>query len=218
MPYCKCCELQDAMFGPRKSPDGLPMDHGVCDLCSRHLGSHESKLRKKERDHREMWIESLRYTVETLTEQHAEELARRDEQEAALQEELVSRPVQVVIENLDIEVVKEAHRKAQGAYRSRDHAFRQLTMIHLQHFEAHAGQCRCGLPIDDCEIALIVDNYRALKTWEYINTERRKRHQIHQLPKHHPGIIDARWDPDEEQRAEFDSYDDVWDWENDRPA
>lgn len=206
MAYCKCCQVEGAIFGPTRSFNGLPVSNVVCGICMRHQRSLPVDLMKKEKDHSDLWAESKREAIEELTELHAEDVARLESRIAAMQEELGSRPVQVVTENLDAEVVDQAHRDAEQAYRSRDHAYLQLTMIHMQHFEAQAGQCRCGIPIEECEVAMIVDNFRGLKAWERNQWERRRRHQRHMLPSNHPGIIDARWDYDEDEVAEFDPY------------
>lgn len=206
MPYCRCCETPDAIYGPARAPDGLPTAAIVCGLCSKHQGSHEFDLKKKDRVHKEMWAESKREALEDLTETYDAKLAAKDAEIERLEHELASRPIQVVTENLDLAVVAEAHGKAQSAYRSRDSAFRQLTRVHMLHHETRAGFCRCGKPIDDCEIAALVEGSRALRTWEWVNAERRRKGQVHSLPRDHPGIVDARWDPEHDEIREFDYY------------
>lgn len=203
--YCKCCELPDAIFGPQKSFNGLPMAQIVCDLCARHQRSMLVDVQKKERDHREMWMESNRYDLEVMADKHAEEVEELQASIAALQK-LDERPVQVVETNLDAGVVSKAHEDARKAYRSRDHAYLQMTKVHMLHFEVKAGLCRCGIPIEECEIAMIFEGFRGLLAWERNQWERRRRHQNHMLPDGHPGITDARWDPDEDEVAEFDPY------------
>lgn len=206
MPYCRCCELDDAPFGPQRSFNDLPMAAIVCGICSKHQRSLLVDVQKRERDHREMWIESKRYALEVLADNHADVVASLQATIDGLKEELEARPVRVVFENLDAEEVQAAHAAAQSAYRSRDYAYLQLTKIHMHHFEAQVGQCRCGVPIDECEVGAVVDGFRGLKAWERNQTERRRRDQHHMLPRDHPGIIDARWDFDEDEVAEFDAY------------
>lgn len=206
MTYCKCCQLEDAIFGPQRSFNDLPMALIVCNLCSRHQRSLPADLIKRDREHCEMWAESKRYALEDLTERHEKEIARLEAHVETLQEELDNRPVQVVTENLDIEEVQQAHEDAETAYHKREHAFLQLTRIHMLHYEAQVGKCRCGIPTEECDVAWIVDNFRALKNWEHNQTARRRQGRDHMLPANHPGIIDARWDPDDDEVAEFAPY------------
>ena len=178
----------------------------VCGICSKHQRSLPVDLKKKDKDHREMWMESKRYALEVISDRHADVVESLQASIDALKEELDTRPVQVVFKNLDAEEVEAAHVDAQAAYRKRDHAYLQLTKIHMHHFEAQVGQCRCGLPIDECEVGSIVDGFRGLKAWERNQTERRRRDQDHMLPRDHPGIIDARWDFEQDEVDEFDAY------------
>ena len=115
VPYCRCCELDDAIFGPQRSFNDLPMAAIVCGICSRHQRSLPVDLKRRDRDHREMWMESKRYSLEVAIDEHAREVAQLQSEIATLQEELDTRPVQVVVENLDLEVVSEAHRDAESA-------------------------------------------------------------------------------------------------------
>ena len=206
MAYCKCCHLEDALFGPPRSFNGLPVAQIACDLCAKHQGSHVEDFKKREKMHCEMWAESKREALEDLGNDYEVKLSNLKDEIAGLKQELDERPVQVVTENLDAGVVAEAHEDARGAYRSRDTAFRRMTQVHMLHHESRAGYCRCGREIDDCEVAALVEGFRALKTWEWVNSERRRKRQVHSLPKDHPGIVDARWDPDSDEIREFDYY------------
>lgn len=203
---CRCCGLETALFGPPRMFNGLPAAAIVCDLCARHQGSHQSELRKRDRDHVEMWREDKREAVTALVERHERTVAGLQETIRELQTTLDERPVQVVYQNLDQEEVDQAHQHARRAYRSRDRAFLDLTRIHLLHFELSAGRCRCGKPLDRCEEAAIVDTAKALRGREHHHAERRRQGKPHLLPHGHPGIVDARWDPDDDTAAEFDDY------------
>jgi hypothetical protein len=123
-------------------------------------------------------------------------LAEVEQERDHLQQQLDARPVRVVTENLDKQTVDEALLKRDAAYRSRDSAFRALCEVRLLHREREPGMCRCGRRLDRCEIAIIVDRYPALRSWEKQQVDRFRRHEVHSLPDNHPAIIDPRWQPD----------------------
>lgn len=110
-------------------------------------------------------------------------------------------------ENVDAHVLRAAQEEAERAFRSRDAVMRAMTLLHLRHFETGSGRCRCGRQADDCEERVILDGSRALRAWERRHTEWRRRGEPHDLPSGHPGVVDARWDPDEDDRRLFDDYD-----------
>lgn len=204
---CRCCGRANALFGPQREFNGLPSASIVCDLCARHLGSHSRKSARRDRDHKAMWAEDLRETVERLEEQGDQVVAELETKVSELETELEERPYRIVYKNLDQEEVVEAHNAAERAYRSRDRAFVALTRVHLLHFETSDGHCRCGRRWDQCEEAAIVDTFRALRHWERHHHERRRQGQRHHLPQGHPGIVDARWDPDDANvEDDFDEY------------
>ena len=103
----------------------------------------------------------------------------------------------MVKQNLDLETVQAAKAESERAFRSRDHAFLMLSRIHLLHHEVTGCRCRCGLTWERREIAAIVDSSKALKNWEHKQSERRRLGRDHVLPPNHPGVVDARWDPNE---------------------
>lgn len=179
---CKCCGLVDAIFAPRKAFNGLPQANIVCDLCARHQGSDAYDLKKAVQVHREMWAEHERERVEALTERHEARVAERDAKIEQLQEELDQRPVQVIEKWVDADVLHEAHAAATAAYRSRDHAFRQMCLIHMKHHEVTGERCSCGRSIADCDVVGVLEGYRALMRWERKQEERRDQGLSHQLP------------------------------------
>jgi hypothetical protein len=151
-----------------------------------------------------MWREDKRETVDNATKQTQRKVAGLEETIRQLRSELEERPVQVVFKNLDQEDVDAAHEAARRAYRSRDRAFLDLTRVHMLHFETAAARCRCGKSLEQCEEATIVDTSTALRGWERNHNERRRRGDPHLLPQGHPGVVDARWDPDDDDTAELD--------------
>lgn len=167
----------------------------------------EVDLKKRIREHTDLWEYALEARTEELNEAHAAELAQRDaviaELKANLEAEIEERPVQVVNQYVGQEKIDEALANRDRAYRSRDSAFFDLTRLHMLHFEQSAGRCRCGKPIDDCEEAAILDGSKALRGWEREQTRRRKLDLDHHLPRNHPGVVDARWDPDDDSVTEF---------------
>jgi uncharacterized protein (DUF3084 family) len=74
-----------------------------------------------------------------------------------LEQELRDRPTQTVDRYVNLEELEEARKEAERAFRSRENAWQALCMIRLKHREGQPGQCRCGLRLDRCEVALIVD-------------------------------------------------------------
>lgn len=207
MAGCTCCGRINAIFGQVRAPDGLPSRALVCGLCSRHQGNHETDLKRRNVCHIEMYQEDLLEQEERLTEQRLTEVAAREETISELRQELEERPVQVVYENVDKQVLDNALSEQNRAFRSRDRVLRDMTMLHLLHFELDSGKCRCGKPADDCEERVILDGSRALRAWERHQHEARRRGDPHSLPMGHPGIVDARWDPDEEDDL-YDEFDD----------
>lgn len=151
-----------------------------------------------------MWSEHERERVENLTARHETELSLRDAQMAKLQEELEERPVQVVEKWVDADVLHEAHTVATAAYRSRDHAFRQMCLIHTKHHEITGERCRCGRSIADCDVVGVLESYRALLRWERRQEERRDQGQTHQFPWEYVKHLGGN-QPGDDPR-EFDPY------------
>lgn len=144
-----------------------------------------------------MWKEHEREAIEHLTEWHEAALAVLERERRAAQEELDQRPVRVVAENLDQDAVNTAHQRADAARRSRDWAYVDLARLHMLHFETSSGKCRCGKAWERCEEAVILDQSKPLRRWERAEHERRRAGDVHMLPPGHPGVVDARWDPDD---------------------
>lgn len=184
---CVCCGRINATFAAVRAPDGLPTRTNVCGLCARHQGNLESDFKKRNDVHIEMWREDLREREEEL------ETIITD-----LRQELLDRPVQSVNVHIDQPILDEAREGAQRAFRSRDSAFVALTRLHMLHFEATADKCRCGRKADDCDERRVLDGSKALRAWEKRQSDARRRGDWSLLPRDHPGVVDARWDPDEE--------------------
>lgn len=204
MGYCKCCALDNAIFSPRKAFNGLPQAAIVCDLCARHQGSDAYDLRKAGQVHREMWTEHERERIEDLTQRHQRLLDERDAKISQLEEELEARPVQVVEKWVDADVLHGAHEAATAAYRSRDHAFRQMVLLHMKHHEVTGERCSCRRSIADCDVVGVLEGYRALLRWERKQEERRDQGLTHQLPWEYVkylGGVEPGDDP-----HEFDPY------------
>jgi hypothetical protein len=207
MAGCPCCGRTNAIYSQVRAPDGLPSRAVVCGLCSRHQGSHEIDLKRRSEMHIEMWREDLAEQEERLTDQRLRETAGLELTIAELRQELEERPVQVVYENVDKQTLDDAISETNRAFRSRDRVLRDMTTLHLKHFETGSGRCRCGKPADDCDERVILDGSRALRAWERRHTEYRRRGEPHSLPHGHPGVVDARWDPDTD-RDLYDEFED----------
>ncbi|MCU1635774.1 MAG: hypothetical protein JWQ68_1013 [Cryobacterium sp.] len=122
--------------------------------------------------HIEMWREDLtEQQEERLTDQRLREIASLELTIAELRQELDERPIQVVYENVDKQTLDDAISETNRAFRSRDRVLRDMTTLHLKHFETESGRCGCGKPADGCDERVILDGSRALRAWE-----RRHRH------------------------------------------
>jgi hypothetical protein len=193
--YCECCRLDGRYLADPKAPDGLPASTRICGLCIKHLGSGPSAVSRRDRQHQEIYAEEARYAIELADEAHAAEAERLQKRIQELEEELATRPVRIVTENLDLEHVQDAERQRDQAFRSRDTAFRALAEVHMLHFSRDSKRCSCGIAYIHCKVAQIVDQYEALARWERRQAERRRQDLDHLLPPGHPGIIDATWEP-----------------------
>lgn len=201
---CPCCGLDNAIFTPRKAFNGLPQASIVCDLCARHQGSDVHDLKKAAKVHREMWEEHERERIELLEECQQRQIAERDARIAGLQEELEQRPVRVVEKWMEAGVLNEAHEAAARAYHSRDHAFRQMCLIHMKHHEVTGERCSCGRSIADCDVVGILEGYRALMRWELRQEERRDQGKSHQLPYEYVKYLGGSEPGDD--LSEYDPY------------
>ena len=211
MGYCRCCGLDNAIFSPRKAFNDLPQAAIVCDLCARHQGSDAHDLKKALTLHKDMAAEHERERVEALEDRHASALAKKnsllaekDAEIASLREELDQRPVQVVEKWVDGDELRAAHEGATTAYRSRDHAFRQMCLIHIKHHEVSGERCSCGRSIADCDVVGILEGYRALMRWERRQEERRDKGLSHELPWEYVQKLGGREPGDDPH--EFDPY------------
>jgi hypothetical protein len=114
---------------------------------------------------------------------------------AELEQELRDRPTRTVDRWVNRDELEEAQEEAQRAFRSRENAWQALCEVRLLHREGQPGQCRCGLRLDRCKVAQIVDHYPALEKWEREQVSRLRRGLIHALPEGHPALLDRRWEP-----------------------
>ena len=146
---------------------------------------------KASRVHAELWRELARLRQR---DHDAAEVRLRN-QIAELKRELRDRPTQTVDRWVDRDELEEARREARRAFRSREDAWQALCMVRLLHREGQPGQCRCGLRLDRCKVAQIVDQYPGLEKWEKEQVSRMRSGLTHELPDDHPAILDPRWEP-----------------------
>jgi hypothetical protein len=143
------------------------------------------------RVHAELWRELAR---SRQLERDAREGQLRN-QLAELEQKLRDRPTRTVERWVDLDELEEAREEAERAFRSRDNAWQALCMVRLLHREGQPGQCRCGLRLDRCKIAQVVDHYPGLEKWEKEQVGRLRRGLQHNLPDGHPALLDRRWEP-----------------------
>jgi hypothetical protein len=143
------------------------------------------------RVHSEFWRELAR----SRQRDHDATGARLKARIAELEQELRDRPTQTVERWVDRDQLEEAREEADRAFRSRENAWQALCMVRLIHREGQPGQCRCGLRLDRCKVAQIMDHYPALEKWEKEQVRRLRRGLSHNLPDGHPALLDRRWEP-----------------------
>lgn len=173
---CPCCKLGRVGRSP------------VCPACELHQGSTGIKLQRRDADHVAAW----KAERDTRKRRADQTIALLEEKVAAAQHELEQRPVNVVHENLDKEVVEEAESNRDAAYRSRDAAMAALCKVRLLHHESDPGQCSCGSRYARCRTAQAVDECRSLESWESKQITRLRRNLPHYLPDNHPAVLDPR--------------------------
>lgn len=169
--FCWCCQRDGLPLAPLKLPGGLPAANTPrkCRSCVDHTKSAPSEVVAKE--HRQM-----ARTDAVLIAQIGE-----------LRSELENRPIKTVVQNLDQEVVDEAHRQCSAAMGSRDRAFRELLAIKLLHqARPDLSRCTCGLSLSACKTRTLVDDFAPLRDWEAKQRERLRRGEQHYLPEGHP--------------------------------
>ena len=143
------------------------------------------------RVHAELWQALAR----SRQRDHDAAEARLKNRIAELEQELLDRPKQVVERYVDRDELEETRQKADRAFRSREYAWQALCMVRLTHREGQPGQCRCGLHLDRCKMAQIVDHYPGLENWERDQVRRLRDGLDHNLPDGHPALLDGRWEP-----------------------
>jgi hypothetical protein len=116
------------------------------------------RIQKRDLDHLQLWRRDVAaWKTERLS---------LEQQIARLKRELEERPIQVVRENLDAEVVADAEEARDRAYRSRDLAYHDLCHVRLLHRDSGDGSCRCGLPTAKCRTAKLIGETEHIKAWE----------------------------------------------------
>lgn len=93
---------------------------------------------------------------------------------------------------IDLDALQSARSEADRAFRSREMAWQALVEVRLLHREEDE-RCRCGLRVDRCSVAQIVDLYPALRGWEDEQAERlRRAANLTLFPDAHPAVLDRR--------------------------
>jgi len=189
MSNCACCHrLWGAIptfSRPRERGTSGTANNFVCNECKPHAGFQ--MLMNTE--HVKAW-EAL---TERRSAEHAAQVSQLRGEIAQVRQELVNRPEKVVDRYIDAGVLEAAQHEAQRAFRSRESAWQALTEVRLMHREVDDGKCRCGLRMDRCAVAQIVERYPGLRRWEEEQVKRLRRGEPHALPGAHPAVLDRRW-------------------------
>lgn len=150
-----------------------------------HQGSTGPKMQQRDLDHLRVW--------QALTLELRQEIAKQKTAVADMQDELDARPTRIVTENLDQQQVDEAKAERDQAYQSRDRAFHLLSAAALLHSEAEPNRCACGLQLQKCAVAqLLEEEGRGLRNWESKQRQRMEDGYPHSLPDNHPFVLDRR--------------------------
>jgi len=189
MSNCACCHRPwgEIPTFSRPRERGLPEidKYSVCNECKPHAGHHM----QMNTEHVKAW-EAL---TERLRAEHAAQLSQLRVEIAQVRQELVSRPEKIVDRYIEADVLEAAQNEAQRAFRSRENAWQALTEVRLLHRETDDVKCRCGVRIDRCAVAKIVERYPGLRRWEEEQVSRLRRGEPHALPDAHPAVLDRRW-------------------------
>lgn len=189
MGVCRCCQVNNAVLTP-PGPNGLPVEPTVCDLCIGHQGYNVHDLKRAAAIHQQMWQEHERQRITALADEYEAKLRGADAESERLRQQLQRRPTQPVEHEVDADAPEEAHRAAMRAYASREHAFRLLCLIHVEHHDLPGEECSCGRPTADCDALRILEGDAALRRWERIQEEREQRGLPHGLPS---GYVRRGW-------------------------
>jgi len=190
---CLCCGIYGLPQANLRVPGELPTSQKICKSCSKHQGSEGRDLNKRNLEHISLWRSHTAEEITKLKQTHRREVDRLTDQINQKNEELEQRPVQIVHENLDQEVVDEALVQQDIAWRHRDSAFGLLSQIKAWHRDKGDGNCWCGLSLSKCKVRKLLLNDQILTKWERKQLERLRRSDSHSLPWDHPALRDPRW-------------------------
>ena len=189
MSNCACCHRPwgeiPTYSRPLQRGSSGTANNSVCQECKPHAGFQM----QMNTEHVKAW-EAL---AERRSAEHAAQVSQLRAEIAKIRQELVSRPEKVVEKYIDAGVLESAQDEAQRAFRSRQSAWQALTEVRLLHREVDDGKCRCGLRMDRCPVAQIVERSPGLRRWEEEQVKRLRRGEPHALPDAHPAVLDPRW-------------------------
>lgn len=166
----------------------------MCPKCTTHYGAWE----KADRAHVEEWRKVLDCTVDEnaalhgIARQRIAELEERvDEFLALTVENYATRPLGDLQQFVQAEVVRDAERKRDSAFRLRGRAMAALWHVDELHRLAAPDDrnCTCGRSTRECKEFASVDAMREeLYEWERRQIERLKAGNMHELPNEHPEV------------------------------
>jgi hypothetical protein len=193
---CMCCGIYGLPRANLRVPGELPTSQNICKPCSNHQGSEARDLNKRNVEHIAAWRSHTTEEITKLAQTHGREIDRLIDQINQKNEELEQRPVQIVHENLDQEIVDEALAQQGIAWQHRDRAFGLLSRIRALHRDKGDGNCRCGISLTKCNIRDMLSHDQVLVKWEGKQLERLRRGEPHSFPFGHLALMDPRWVPE----------------------
>jgi hypothetical protein len=188
MQPCTCCSRFGHEIPPDQSAGRAFGSDGCCHPCQEHKGFAQAA----DRDHRRWWRVRLDDQQRLAEEERSRLLARVSEVQAELDKERLTRPERLVEKWINQDEIDAAQSEAQRAFRSREMAFQQLSLVRLLHRESVGGRCRCGTPLAKCQTFALLDGYPALMAWEREQLRRYGARVEHALPLDHPLLHDPR--------------------------
>ncbi len=197
---CLCCRVERDFTFTSSS------DQIVCKSCIRHQGQAVVKANQRDGDHVGLWkselevakishsadITLLQSGIARRENQLAEQRTQIADLQATVRSGVESAPLPAVERWYADEKVGEAQQQRDGAYRSRDHAYRALWRLARLHREDdnRDEHCVCRRTLNGCkEWRAIAGALPALNKWEQNQIDRLRSGQPDGLPDDHPEVL-----------------------------
>jgi len=190
---CECCERPNIELMVARVPNGLPSTPRFCGDCIRHLGDSPGRVKQRELDHLAVWRTELRTQLAARDALRTQQATSFQAEIDRLKHEMDSRPVRVVVENVDQQEVDAALTQKANAYNRRDVAMQALTRLHSRHYAVETRLVTVDFLTLSATSSRSWTGIRSCVTGKDQNS-RARAGRSHMLPRGHPGIIDEVWE------------------------